>query len=70
MKVFGKENGVIPMVVTAAAMVPVSSTSITALCSTFRDRYNVSHFSWLSTSLAKMDTNLWNFEALVFTELC
>lgn len=34
MKVLGKEYGVIPIVVAAAAVVPVSSTSITALCST------------------------------------
>lgn len=34
MKVVGKEYGVIPVVVAAAAVVPVSSTSITALCST------------------------------------
>ena len=33
-KVLGKEYGVMPIVVAAAAVVPVSSTSITALCST------------------------------------
>lgn len=34
MKVLGKEYAIIPIVVAAAAVVPVSSTSITALCST------------------------------------
>lgn len=34
MKVLGKEYGMMPTVVVAAAMVPNSSTSITALCST------------------------------------
>lgn len=33
-KILGKENGVMPMVVAAAAVVPISSTSIAALCST------------------------------------
>lgn len=35
MKVLGKEYGVMPIVVAAAAVVPISSTSITALCSTW-----------------------------------
>lgn len=35
LKILGNEYGVMPIVVEAAAVVPVSSTSITALCSTF-----------------------------------
>lgn len=39
MKDGGKEYGVMPVDVAAAAVVPVSSTSITALCSIYKQPY-------------------------------
>ena len=65
MKRLGREYGVMPIVVAAAAVVPVSSTSITALCSTCKNikkkinlqRLLYGHIVWIQWS-GGMKTNL------------